>query len=86
MTEHDARSREEIEVALSEAQGEHETMLAESKAKIRELTQALNMKLAIEEAERLTAGLSGEQRDQLAQLIQSNGIASTEDVGTPGQN
>jgi hypothetical protein len=44
------------------------------------------MKLAIEEAERLTAGLSGEQRDQLAQLIQSNGIASTEDVGTPGQN
>lgn len=84
MTEHDARSREEIEADLAEAQADHEEVLMASKAKIRALTQALNMKLATEEAERLTAGLSAEQRDQLAQLIRSNGIASSEEVGTPG--
>lgn len=84
MAEYDGMSREEIEQALVEAQQEHEEAVQASKAKIRDLAGALNMKLAVEEAERMTAGLTSEQRDRLAQLIRSDGIASGEEVGTPG--
>jgi len=86
MSTYDEMDRAEIEAALAEAQQEHENLIAASKAVIREISQALNMKLAVEEAERISAGLSPEQRDQLAQLIRSNGIATAEEVGVPGNN